>query len=147
MSSCISLSVFQEDASGRRFFLQQDKTQSLSNVLRELRANQDATESHPPSGRPLMGYGTTTMERFNTNFVSLFEKSEGMVHLEGLELLSQGREQSVGAYATSDRSVELQQEKSDCVAPLCFSIREFLCPTHLLSSPNFFRLHGMLPEV
>ena len=41
------------------------------------------------------------MEKFNTNFVSLFEKSGGMVHLEGLELLSSGKEKELSGFANS----------------------------------------------
>lgn len=43
----------------------------------------------------------TETERFNFNFVSLFEKNEGMVHLEGLELLSNDQERRTKALTNS----------------------------------------------
>lgn len=52
----------------------------------------DTTLTDQISDRSLMGYGSTVVEKFNTNFVSLFEKSEGMVHLEGLENLSKDQD-------------------------------------------------------
>uniref|UniRef100_A0A914DCT8 Protein FAM114A2 n=2 Tax=Acrobeloides nanus TaxID=290746 RepID=A0A914DCT8_9BILA len=89
-----------DDAEKRRFIFQPGKQENLSEVLRELRANDDETNS-PAAKHTSLGYGSTVMEKFNTNFVSLFEKSGGMVHLEGLELLSSGKEKELSGFANS----------------------------------------------
>uniref|UniRef100_A0A915E2R0 Uncharacterized protein n=1 Tax=Ditylenchus dipsaci TaxID=166011 RepID=A0A915E2R0_9BILA len=95
-----------EGESSRRFFLQHDSSsQNLSELLREMReTNQDQAGVNVKSGDGralLMGYGSTTVERFNTNFVSLFEKSEGMVHLEGLEILAKDQEKRTKALSNT----------------------------------------------
>lgn len=59
--------------------------QSLSELLREIRENKADSDSTKSSLY-------SAAEKFNTNFVSLFEKNGGMVHLEGLELLSNDQE-------------------------------------------------------
>ncbi|KAI1723686.1 protein FAM [Ditylenchus destructor] len=101
----------ENDGDRRRFFLNPDSsTQNLSELLKDLRESRDQeiassqgapgrTDDHRPSH--FMGYGSTTVERFNTNFVSLFEKSEGMVHLEGLEILSKDQEKRTKHCANS----------------------------------------------
>jgi hypothetical protein len=62
----------------------------LSDILREVRAQNESIESNTPGNtiRSKLGYGCANLEKANTNFVILFERAEGMVHLEGLELLS-----------------------------------------------------------
>jgi hypothetical protein len=71
-----------------------DKSQNLSDILREVRAHHDGGEAADPtmqSGgaiRSHFGYGSANLEKANTNFVILFERADGMVNLEGLELLS-----------------------------------------------------------
>lgn len=88
---------FKREKEKRRFFLQNESSnQNLSDLLRELRDTNEDTDTtlteQKSTGRSFKGYGSTVVEKFNTNFVSLFEKSEGMVHLEGLENLSKDQE-------------------------------------------------------
>lgn len=60
--------------------------------MRELRDTNDEKDTTLTEKRSFKGYGSPVVEKFNTNFVSLFEKSGGMVHLEGLENLSKDQE-------------------------------------------------------
>jgi hypothetical protein len=55
--------------------------------LREVRAQNEAapTSAAVPSH---LAYGSANLQKANTNFVILFERADGMVNLEGLELLS-----------------------------------------------------------
>ncbi|KAI6221862.1 85/88 kDa calcium-independent phospholipase A2 [Aphelenchoides fujianensis] len=94
-----TLTVKDETDSDRRRFLLTvaDNRQNLSDVLREVRTTQQreqAAESgsdRPAAGgnssRTRLGYGSANIEKINTNFINLFEKAQGMVNLEGLELL------------------------------------------------------------
>ncbi|KAI6206336.1 85/88 kDa calcium-independent phospholipase A2 [Aphelenchoides besseyi] len=89
------------DNDRRRFLLTvSDNRQNLSDVLREVRTNQqqqqagESTADRSAGGatarRMRLGYGSANIEKINTNFINLFERAEGMVNLEGLELLSTG---------------------------------------------------------
>lgn len=60
--------------------------------MRELSDYNDEKDILLTEKRSFKGYGSPIVEKFNTNFVSLFEKSGGMVHLEGLENLSKDQE-------------------------------------------------------
>lgn len=100
----------ENDGDRRRFFLHpESSTQDLSELLKEMRESREQEIAASASGKDtgdyranqFMGYGSTTLERFNTNFVSLFEKSEGMVHLEGLEILSKDQEKRTKHFANS----------------------------------------------
>lgn len=72
---------------------------SLSDLLRELRDVKGETSKG--GNNRFMGHGSAEESCFNTNFVSLFEKNEGMVHLEGLELLSKDQERRTKALTNS----------------------------------------------
>ncbi|KAI6211327.1 85/88 kDa calcium-independent phospholipase A2 [Aphelenchoides besseyi] len=88
------------DNDRRRFLLTvSDNRQNLSDVLREVRTNQqqqtgesvaDRSSGGATAMRMRLGYGSANIEKINTNFINLFERAEGMVNLEGLELLSTG---------------------------------------------------------
>ncbi|VDM42253.1 unnamed protein product [Toxocara canis] len=76
------LTVQREGSARRRLIFEQDEGQNLSDVLKELRGSQrteqnmNASDSSPESNR-------------ETTFIDLFEKYGGLVHLEGLEMLSE----------------------------------------------------------
>ncbi|KAI6239013.1 85/88 kDa calcium-independent phospholipase A2 [Aphelenchoides fujianensis] len=94
-----TLTVKDETDNDRRRFLLTvaDNRQNLSDVLREVRTSQQREQSEesgsdrPAAGgnssRTRLGYGSANIEKINTNFINLFEKAQGMVNLEGLELL------------------------------------------------------------
>lgn len=65
----------------------------MSDILREVKLQNegDTGDSTNTGGNAMfsrLGYGSTNLEKANADFVTLFERAEGMVHLEGLELLS-----------------------------------------------------------
>ncbi|KHN80867.1 85/88 kDa calcium-independent phospholipase A2 [Toxocara canis] len=76
------LTVQREGSARRRLIFEQDEGQNLSDVLKGLRGSQrteqnmNASDSSPESNR-------------ETTFIDLFEKYGGLVHLEGLEMLSE----------------------------------------------------------
>lgn len=70
---------------------------SLSDMLKEVK-NIEREQSLPSSSlKHRFGYGSTNMEDPKTNFISQFERNEGMVHLEGLELLHTSRKQRISS--------------------------------------------------
>lgn len=83
------LPSFQTD-DRRRFLLNlSDRSQNLSDILREVKAQHENDMAFDPTTGPShLAYGSGNLEKTDTNFVILFERAEGMVNLEGLELLS-----------------------------------------------------------
>jgi hypothetical protein len=96
----------QAESDRRRFILEPNKGPTLSSVLKELRIDKEV-ERDDNADNTFTGSDTTmATSKFNTNFVSLFEKSEGMVHLEGLELISLGQQKSLGDFGASDSTFD-----------------------------------------
>uniref|UniRef100_A0A0R3RPM0 Protein FAM114A2 n=1 Tax=Elaeophora elaphi TaxID=1147741 RepID=A0A0R3RPM0_9BILA len=71
------LTVPEQGSEKRRFIFEPERGQNLSEVLRELRESR-AEEAHE----------TNCISKRELTFIDFFEKFSGMLHLEGLEMLS-----------------------------------------------------------
>uniref|UniRef100_A0A0M3I8M8 Protein FAM114A2 n=1 Tax=Ascaris lumbricoides TaxID=6252 RepID=A0A0M3I8M8_ASCLU len=76
------LTVRKEGSARRRFIFEQDEGENLSDVLKELRDSCRLEKSTDPSS------GSSLQANRDANYIDLFEKYGGFVHLEGLEMLS-----------------------------------------------------------
>uniref|UniRef100_A0A914R1X3 Uncharacterized protein n=1 Tax=Parascaris equorum TaxID=6256 RepID=A0A914R1X3_PAREQ len=105
------LTVRKEGSARRRFIFEQNEGENLSDVLKELRDSCRLEKSIDPSS------GSSVQANRDANYVDLFEKYGGFVHLEGLEMLSenflkrlsaeQKREGMVDSFEDEDFTAEL----------------------------------------
>ncbi|CAD5234307.1 unnamed protein product [Bursaphelenchus xylophilus] len=86
-----------DETERRKFFLSavDSSDASLSEMLKEVKKNKDFETDVNPSRKARFGYGSANLENAETNFITLFERNEGMVHLEGLELISSSQKQRI----------------------------------------------------
>uniref|UniRef100_A0A7E4VED0 PH domain-containing protein n=1 Tax=Panagrellus redivivus TaxID=6233 RepID=A0A7E4VED0_PANRE len=77
-----------DETEKRRFILQPGREENLSDVLRELRENEEsASVPGSPTGK-MLGYGSTVAKTTGISFLREFDANDGLVHLECFEMLS-----------------------------------------------------------
>lgn len=97
----------------RKFFLNtvDSSSSSLSDMLKEVKTLEREGSSPSSPLKHRFGYGSTNAENPRTNFIIQFEKNEGMVHLEGLELLHTSKKQRI----FSDKNEEFDDRIAEFV--------------------------------
>ncbi|CAD5229497.1 unnamed protein product [Bursaphelenchus okinawaensis] len=86
-----------DECERRKFFLTavDSSGSNLSEMLKEIKTNKDVDFDPNTAKKTRFGYGSTNIENPETNFIILFERNDGMVHLEGLELMSSAHKHKV----------------------------------------------------
>ncbi|VDN20775.1 unnamed protein product [Gongylonema pulchrum] len=95
------LTVSEEGTSKRRFIFEPERGQNLSEVLRELR------ESHTDQPEP---ENNSCVTKRGLTFVDFFEKSGGLTHLEGLEMLSKNHLRKIPSHRRREVDEVFEEE-------------------------------------
>ncbi|CAG9536490.1 unnamed protein product [Cercopithifilaria johnstoni] len=118
------LTVPEQGSEKRRFIFEPERDQNLSEVLRELRENQAEGAA----------FKTSYITKRELTFIDFFEKFSGMLHLEGLELLSRNylrkippkRRREVDEIFAEDLAITLEEYQDDQQENFLHNFKEIL---------------------